>query len=518
MISVISILCVAAGCGELIPSDLPSMQQSVIDAAQEVRFQSVNAPKEPAAETISTLPRVPVESLDVLSSKVGNKDAVVSEPLVAVATLQTTVPSSTSDLSSMTTKELVASQSTTGRLFQQSDLQLVGRFRLPLGGAGLSSTTYSRGGMTIGDEGSNPTIYVAGSAGGTIAYGGDPDINVGEINVPLNLSSSADLKQIPFGTFKQPMTNVLEGRIRDVFNPSTPDTRKLEVEVRGLFKSGDRLLVNAIVAYDSANEFTAGHFSRPADLSLKGAVSGPVRVAPQVGVRHSPGPMFAVPASIQSKYGWPSIATGVNGLSINSTISNGPGLILYDPKGIETAEVRGVLPGLVLADYPYPNGTFAETMGFKFGMSGVSPLEQNTWWTPVNHTRGGGAWIEKFETVMFAGLRGLGAPFYGVGNAPKSWAVADPTNSNQAPHAYPYQHVLYLFDQKEYVAVQAGQKSPNQVKAYSVIGLDDPFGEATQSYQICGTALDNKASRLYVRKCNLPGTYGESLIEVYQLK
>lgn len=403
------------------------------------------------------------------------------------------------------------------RLLSSQDFRLIGRFVLPDGTSGLATTRYSAGGMSIGDEGAAPTIFVVGRRGVDIAYGGDPNVHVGEVRVPSILSLSAKFDELPSGTFKQPMSNALEGHIGDVFDPSTPNNAKLEIQVRGVYKYGNDLLINALMFYDNNNVSVAGHFSRPANLAVSGLVKGPVRVAPQVGARHTPGPMFAVPRQLQQQYGWLPVASNLNGVAIAGTASNGPTLILYDPEKIKSNEPRASIPGQVLASYPYPGKTFAEAMGYRFYMADGNPLNQNPWWTPVNHTRGGGAWPETHETVVFAGLRGLGAPYYGDPKNPPSWGAKDPLTPYFIPHAYPYQHVIYLVDQEQYVAVHNGSKKPHEVQAYEVFELPDPFGPASTQYSVCGSAHDTVAKRLYIMKCWPSIDTGQSLIEVYQL-
>ena len=405
----------------------------------------------------------------------------------------------------------------TRRLLSEKDFKLIGRFTVPDGGSGMDSTRYSRGAMTIGDEGDRPTIFITGLLGAPIAYGGDPNVRVGEINIPTTLSLSDKLNELPTGTFKQPMVDALEGKIGEVFDPATPNNAKLEVQIRGLFKYKNELLINAIMFYDNNDISVAGHFSRPLNLASKGQVDGPVRVAPQVGVRHGPGPMFKVPKTLQDRFGWLPVATGVNGLSIANSMSNGPGLILYDPDKIKGAKPRSSIPGQVLSSYPYPGKTFAEAMGFRLYMDDANPLNKNPWWTLTNHTKGGGLWPDTHETVVFAGLRGMGAPWYGNPKAPPTWGVVDPVSIAQGPHAFPYEHILYLFDQNEYIDVQNGLKKPNEVKAYGTVSLPDPFGPASTAHAICGSAHDTIAKRMYIMKCNNQDADGKAYIEVYQL-
>jgi hypothetical protein len=520
------VVAIIVGCGGPASDDLdPSANSdlSIKDASangknpQSQGRGPVNRGQTAAATTGSV---VAVGEAQVVSG-----GTTASAQTFAAATSSSTVPS-TNTAATLDTLTLAAGSSATSnlspsasarKLLQASDFVLLGRFALPVGGSGMDSTTYSRGSMAMGSEGASPSIFITGAKGGDIAYGGDPDIRVGEVNVPPTLSLGTRLSELPRGTFRQPMTNVLEGKIREVFDPSTPDSQKLEIQIRGLFKQGDDLLINAIMFYDNNSISVAGHFSRPANLSIKGSVAGPVRVAPQVGMRHAPGPMFRVPQALRQAYGWPAIATGVNGLSISNTLSNGPGLILYNPDLIKTATVRSSIPGVVLSDYPYPGKTFAETMGYRFSMADGNPLNQNPWWTPVNHTKGGGVWPETHETVVFAGYRGLGAPYYGDPTKPPSWGVVDPLSITGAPHAYPYQHVLYLFDQKEYIAVHNGTKLPNDVKAYAAIELPDPFAPASPTYSICGSAHDVTTARYYVMKCSPDFSTGEAIVEVYQL-
>ncbi len=465
----------------------------------------------PAASTVKDRPAAEIAGATTIDRPKFDEIPPITVAQAPVDSSKRNVPSD-----NQPTAPKTSPNSDSSLLLKPENLKLMGRFRVPIGGNGLLSTTYSRGGLAIGNEGSQSSLYVVGTPGGSIAYDANPNVHIGEIWVPENLSLSNDFGSLPVATFKQPMTNALENKIGDVFAPSTPKSAKLEVEIRGILKVEDKLMINAVMAYDNNQVSVAGHFSRPADLSVSGGVRGPVRVAPQVGVRHAPGPMFHVPQNLQRQYGWPEVATGLNGVSINSTISNGPGTILFSPKLIDLAVPRTAIPGVVLSDYPYPNKTFAEAMGAKFGMMSFDPLNQNPWWTPVSHTRGGGAWLEKFGTVLFSGFRGMGVPYYGSGNAAPSWAVNDPTNSNGAPHAYPYQHVLLLIDQTELIKSFKGEQGVHEVKAYSSVVLDDPFWPASQTYQICGSALDRSANRLYIRKCRSFAD-GQSLIEVFQI-
>jgi hypothetical protein len=400
---------------------------------------------------------------------------------------------------------------------QAKNFELLGRFKVPSGGAGQASTGWTRGGMTLGSEGEKATLFIAGKFGGIEAYGGNPNVHIGEIAVPSVLSKSNNIDDLPVAQFNQQMTDALEGKISQVFDPSVPLDQRFEVEVRGLLKVGNKLLINAVVAWDGKEFLKAGHFSRPADLSIKNQIDGPVRVSNDVPARHTPGPMFLVPEKLRTQNGWPMVATGVNGISIAGTANNGPGIVLFNPDQISKAIPRSVIPGKVLSNYPYPNKTFAEAMGFEFGMDSGKAEFTNPWWTPANHTRGGGAWIEKFSTVAYFGLRGLGSPYYGFGDKPEAWGVVDPTNSDKAPHAYPYQHVIYLFNQDDYVKVSRGEIAAHQVKSTGTIVLPDPFMTASQYNFFCGSAFDSSNDRLYLLKCRLFGS-GQPIVEVYKIR
>lgn len=396
------------------------------------------------------------------------------------------------------------------KLVQLPDLVHVGAFKLPHGTQpGGSSFDYGATAMVYDDQ--KGTLRLVGH---------DWQQYTTEITIPVYfkfpltdwsvLNTLATAKMV--GPFADPFE--LNGGL----NPVTSHTSD-SVKVGGQLIDGNRLIVTAYVYYDGSGEQRLSHFVRPANMLMKGSVSGPFMVNAQVaGPNGRPmnpagfvsGYMARVPPDWQTKLGGIAL-TGNGDLSIISRSSDGPAVCVFDPAQVGQTNP---VPATVLLAYPPQHPLPSNSP------SGV-PWNNRT--CQVN----GCVFPDGTRSVLFFGRMGTGAYAYGEGTANRaldgtrtpggtadSLYVYDPADvGGKGGHAYPYSYVVWAYDAEELAKVKAGQKTYWEVRPYAVWTLPLPF--PVINAQIKGAAWDRANRRLFVSQAWGDGSY--PLIHVYQV-
>jgi len=346
------------------------------------------------------------------------------------------------------------------------DLNYLGAFRLPADTAGGEGFAY--GGGPIAFNPSRNSLFAAARNG-----------RIAEISIPAP-TTPADVKALPSAEYLQPFHDPTEGRIKDVATQGAG--------LAGLLVHQGRLYGTGLIYYDASNTQTVSHFSRPIDLSEKGA--GPMRRVWQKGkTGFVAGYLASVPPEWQSKLGGPAI-TGQCCVPIVTRTSWGPAAFAWKPSDLADSDEVNAVP---LVYYPADHPTLGPWSGSNPTYGGTIEM-------------GGVALINRTRTALFIGRNGTGPYCYGIGtgnraldntaNAKGEKLCYDPTTSDKGQHAYPYRYQMWAYDLNDWTEVAAGRRDPWSVKPYAVWPFELPTPEA--SVRIVGVAYDAERRRLFV--------------------
>lgn len=359
-------------------------------------------------------------------------------------------------------------------LVQKSDLVYVGAFRVPQGGD-TESTTFGYGGTAIGYNPVNNSLYLVGHTYQQLTA---------EISIPTPVNSS-NLSALPRATMLQPFRDAFEGRRHQV-NPGDPNGHP----VGGHFVYNGRLYLTAFSYYDGAATQRTSHFSRPLSLSATGQLTGPVQVGNEAHFVN--GYMTGIPAEWRQLLGGPAL-TGMAGVAIAGTQSNGPSASVFDPAQIGQVST---VPATSVLGYPLT--------------SPLRPVEsQNDVWNLTSQVRGV-VFPAGTRSVLFFGRHGTGRFCYGGGAE-----CGDPVNEDQGVHAYPYRYQVWAYDANDLVAVKNGSKVRHAVQPYAVWSFNIPF-ERNDDHYVGGAAYDESRKLIYFAQ-----QYGDGvdpLVHVYRVE
>jgi uncharacterized protein (DUF2147 family) len=318
-------------------------------------------------------------------------------------------------------------------------------FSLPSGKFGGTTDGFPYGGSAIAFNPSRGTLVMTG-----MIY----DQMTAEITIPACGGTASVVTNF---------TDDLEGKLHSI-NPSDSNRQLIGGH---LFYNG-KLYVSAFSYYDGNGTQVLSHFVRPADLTVKGQVTGPFR-AGSMGAGWYSGYMTPIPAEWQSALGGPAL-TGNCCLSIISRTSYGPSVSSFDPTHLGTAnELVG-----------YDQGH--QTLG-TYGTSGAHPKFNGS--TRIK----GIVFPQGSSSVIFIGRTGTGNYCYGEASA-----CGDPSNNSKGEHAYPYVMYAWAYDANDLAAVRAGTKQPWQVTPYATWTLP---GSGDSEYS-GATAYDPATGHIYV--------------------
>lgn len=341
------------------------------------------------------------------------------------------------------------------KLVQKGDLVYQGAFRLPL--AGFGSDTFAWGGTAVGFNPEKGTLLLVGH---------DHRQQVAEISIP-EIRIAARVADYATATLVQPLTDVLEGRVREI-NPSDPNSKK----IGGLLPYQGRLHVTAYSFYDGSGSQSASHFISGLDLPATGDLTGPYRVGSQP-VGFISGYFALVPPAWRPLFGGP-VLNGNCCLSIISRTSYGPAAFVIDPSTIGSGATPVATP-LVYYTPTRPLARWEET-GTSF--NGATTIR-------------GLVFPDSTRSVLFFGKHGTGTFCYGDGNTCK-----DPTEGSQGTHAYPYRYQVWAYDALDLLAVKDKTRQPEDVRPYAIWALDIP--PTAHQVDIQGATYDPATGRIFV--------------------
>jgi hypothetical protein len=339
---------------------------------------------------------------------------------------------------------------------------------------------------------------------------------VGEMNIPAP-SKGAKVTDLPRAAVKQPLTDVLQGKLTTV-----DGTTANGVKVGGLIVLPNSLVVSAWDYYDAGTyKQTKSHFVTGQNFGSLGAVTGPFQVG--IGFQNFlstdttriggfvSGYMSTIPSAWQSVLGGTHL-TGQGGMiSILGRTSSGPSATVFTPSEL------GV-----------PNSPTSLVMGYPTGGAGQMSLDHPTlgrWGVNgglYNGTQGfrGMVFPEGYRTILFFGW-GADKFCYGAGTADPAldgtpnpqggiWCY-DPANLSKGTHGYPQRSIVWAYDANDFVAAKYGLKSAWEVAPYATWTFTLPFqsqivnGVDVGSRQIIGAAYDPAGRRLFLSAAKADG-------------
>lgn len=359
-------------------------------------------------------------------------------------------------------------------LVQSTDLSYEGAFRLPA--AINDENTFEYGGTALAYNPAHNSLLLVGH---------DWYQRGAEVTIPT-VTKSSTLSGLARASFRQPFTDVLEGRIDRIGDGNQ--------KIGGFLVSGDALITSAYLYYDGNGDQVLSHFRSGVDLSRTGDVRGPYQVAsPRAGFVS--GYMTPIPAEWQAALGG-SALTGQCCLSIISRTSFGPAVSVFNPADVGS---KNPVPSTAVLGYPEGHTTLGEWD------------TQNPYFNGTTEIKGV-VFPAGTRSVLFFGRHGLGPFCYGTGGATGGDCV-DPSGSSKGSHAYPYAFQIWAYDVLDLLAVKYGQKQPWDVRPYQTWTFELPFAHLTR--QLGGAAYDPATKRLY-----LSASYGDGsqpLIHVFSL-
>lgn len=342
------------------------------------------------------------------------------------------------------------------------DLVYQGAFRVPEDSDGES---FSYGGQTLAHNPVSNTLFI-GSLRGKVA----------ELSIPSPVKATV-AAELPIATIVQPFRDPADGHLRDIAEDG--------VILDGLLVHDGRLYGAGLIYYDANNSQRVSHFSRSLNLSQP-EVKRVYQVGESGKAGFVAGYMATVPPELRTVLGGPAV-TGQCCISIISRTSFGPSLFAWNPADLGR---RDPVPATPLLYYTEQNPTLGAWNGANEIWGGTTEMA-------------GVAIIGGTRTVLFAGRNGLGTFCYGIGTGDAGKAKEkgpsgetycyDPTNSNNATHAFPYRLQFWAYDVNDLAAVRAGNRRPWDVRPYAVWPFElPPFGDP---YPLLGAATYDPARR-----------------------
>lgn len=368
-----------------------------------------------------------------------------------------------------------------------ADLEYAGAFRLPA--TESNGDSFSSGGGPLAFNPDRNSLF-AGTRSGRVA----------EVSLPTASKSQA-IAELPMAEYLQPFADPAEGRMREVATEGAA--------LAGLLVQPRRLYGSGVIYYDANNTQSVSHFSRPINLSDRGA-SAMRRVGARGRSGLVAGYMATVPPEWQSKLGGPAL-TGQCCVPIVSRTSWGPAAFAWDPADLEGTSDVAATP---LVYYPAEHPTLGQWDGSNPTYGGTIQM-------------GGLAVIAGTRTALFVGRNGLGPFCYGNGTGDQALANTtgrdgerycyDPSNSDKGQHAYPYRYQMWAYDLNDWAAVRAGDRDPWNVKPYGVWPFELPFPEP--GVRVGGVAYDAATQRLFVSQLHADrdGYAYRALIHVFHI-
>jgi len=318
--------------------------------------------------------------------------------------------------------------------------------------------------------------------GTLLMVGHDWHQQVAEVEIPQP-SGAASPDGLPVAALRQPLTDILEGRLATI----APDDNK----IGGLLPWNDLVVVSAYNYYDAANRQTKSHFLSSMDFARRGDVTGPFRVGTtRPGL--VAGYMTPIPAEWQTALGGPAL-TGQCCIPIITRTSFGPSASVFNPADLG---LRDPVPATMLVGYPEDHPE-------------LGPCDAGSLVFNCTSAVAGVVFPPGTRSVLFFGRHGQGKFCYGdVGPG----GCVDPAIEDKGPHAYPYVFQIWAYDAADLAAVRSGTRKPWSLRPYKVWTFELPFQVPTRD--LTGVAYDPATRRVFIAA----GTEGGGrIIHVYRL-
>jgi hypothetical protein len=376
-------------------------------------------------------------------------------------------------------------------LFAQSDMAYLGGFRVPTGQQG--SSTFDFGGNGLAFNPANNSLFIGSHH--------DNGLNIAEIGVPSQLSSTGALSLMPSAAVLQPFMNLGGLTTTNAAGQSTAATFNYEnLSLGGLLVSNGGLTGGMYMGYNGAEpQFSSNSHFRTSSLNLASLNS--TNFAGLLDIRQNSsglsgrvrgGYMAEVPVPWQDYIG-ASFVTGAAGLNRVEFSSAGPALFGFDANNPAGSS------GDPLVCYPI-NEALQWSSQFI-----AQPLFNGT--TKIE----GVAFVPGTRSVIFIGSNGLSEIGYGVGS--KFNDKARPYSGFHSKNGN-YKYQIWSYDIDGFMAVRNGSKTSSSIRPTTVINFDLPTPEPSK--YIGGTAFDPATGRLFISQ-KLAGPDATPVIHVYQL-
>jgi hypothetical protein len=383
-------------------------------------------------------------------------------------------------------------------LVQLSDLQYLGAFRVPDGGAqGLpdqQTLRYAQGPLAFNPHSStNPNVPSLFAA----CFLNQGATNIGEISIPTPvISSSGNLNSLPTATMIQNCQNAENGA-----------STQLSFSQGGI---GGILISGTTLYFDVYNSYPAGPFSGGAhyvknSLNLSAAdAKGPFLIdnSASGNANFINGPMAWIPAEWQPLFGNKPAITYQCCISTISNTSWGPSAFAFDPAALGSTTT----PSVALQWYTGSHATLGQWDG--------GPLNYPPHWNnAIVPGHRGLVLIPGTRSALYFTAQGQ-TYCYGMGTANQSLAGQPVPSTNgqviycydpdgvdgKGDHGYPYRFQIIAFDLNDWAAVAAGTKQPYNVLPYAVWPLGPsaiPFTTGIHDSRSGGATYDPATRRIY---------------------
>jgi hypothetical protein len=239
--------------------------------------------------------------------------------------------------------------------------------------------------------------------------------------------------------------------------------------VSGLAVVGGKLLVNGTSFYDANYSQPASLMTASPDASVKGEVTGPVKIGTRK-VGESSGYIAAIPSAWQTKVG-ATHCTGNFGLSIISRTSQGPACFATSFASAADGSILAT-PILIYPNEQPPLGAWDQQSLYHNGTT----------------KPGGLAWPEGTDSLLFFMRHGIGPFCYGAGCNPPL------PNSTYAP---PYVNQVLAYDANQLLACRTTPGcEPWTLRPYARWEFTFPIDPEERF--IGGVAYDKARNRIYL--------------------
>jgi len=347
----------------------------------------------------------------------------------------------------------------------QFNFEYLGAFRFPTKMFGKSRMAFANGTFTISSDGK--TIFVAGH---------DQLQSIGEFLIP-ELRQSDDPTDLLIASNLQPFQSFLKNKWR-LKNPQKLD------RITGMEVIEGELFVNAVEYYDAPGDNKDTTFIvRDANNLPKSKVDGFFSMK---GYAHSAGWITKLPQKWREIFS----ATYLNGYAanyaINSRLSMGPTAFVSNIDifaGID--ESAGMIPTRTLMDFSIKQPMLKDL----YNKSGDNKI-----WTEVSNAYYGFI-LPNDDYYFVIGNSG--------GHESKIGYKAKQINGHNCggPCAFDpkdYYNFYWIFDVKDFVAVQDGKKKPHEISPANYGKLQLPFAPKNNTKNTIGADFDENNGILYI--------------------